>query len=222
MRRDVDLIDGCYYHIFNKSIEGFKIFLGQNEYLRMFNTFRYYQMEDTPMPLSQFLALKEVHGQGFDELLLARNTAKDLVHIVAYCIMPTHIHFILKQLRKNGVSEFMRLVLNSYARYFNVKHKRKGPLWQNRFKNVLVGSDEQLYHFTRYVHLNPVTANLVSKPEQWMFSSYLEYMNRGSKNQKVCYFEDILDIRPSEYKRFVEDQVNYQKELALIKHLMLE
>ena len=62
MKRDVDLVEDCYYHVFNKSIQGFKIFLSQNEYFRMVNTLRYYQMENTPMALSQFLALKEVQG----------------------------------------------------------------------------------------------------------------------------------------------------------------
>jgi len=189
----------------------------------MFHTARYYQMENTPMPLSQFLGLKEVQWGGFEELLLSvRSRGKELVHIVAYCFMPTHIHFILKQLKENGISTFMRLVLNSYARYYNVKHQRKGPLWQGRFKNVLVENEEQLYHLTRYIHLNPVTANLVGKPEQWMPSSYLEYMQRRGKEQRICCFEDVLDIRPWEYKKFVEDRINYQKELASIKHLMAE
>jgi putative transposase len=136
--------------------------------------------------------------------------------------MPTHIHFILKQLKKNGISAFMRLILDSYTRYFNIKHQRKGPLWQSRFKNVLVESDEQMYHLTRYIHLNPVTAGLVEKPEQWMPSSYLEYIQQGNKKQRTCRFEDILTIQPLEYKDFVENRVNYQKELALIKHLVLD
>jgi len=223
MRRDIELVEDCYYHVFSKSIEGFKIFLNQNEYLRIINTMRYYQIEHTPMALSQFLSLKEIQLEGFDKMLLSiRSSKEDLVKIVAYCIMTTHVHFLLKQLKMDGISTFMCLVLNSYTRYFNVKHQRKGPLWQGRFKNVLVKSDEQLLHLTRYIHLNPVTANLVKKPEQWIFSSYLEYLNQGSKNQIICRFEEVVDMQPVEYKRFTEDRIVDQKKLALIKHLTLE
>ena len=70
----------------------------------------------------------------------------------------------------------MRRLLNSYTRYFNEKIKRKGPLWEGRFKKVLVNSDEQLLHLTRYVHLNPVSAGIVEKPEDWPCSSYREYI----------------------------------------------
>jgi len=223
MRRDVDLVDSCYYHVFNKSIEGYKIFLNQSEYLRMLKTIRYYQMKNTPMALSQFLSLKETQLGGFDEMLFSvRNKKEDLVQILAYCIMPTHIHFLLKQIGESGISTFMRLVLNSYARYFNIKHQRNGPLWQNRFKNILVRSDEQLLYLVRYIHLNPVTANFVKKPEQWVFSSYLEHIKQGNSNRSICRFEDILDMKPSECKKFTESQINDQKELALIKHLTLE
>jgi putative transposase len=79
--------------------------------------------------------------------------------------MPTHIHLVLRQLKDGGISKFMSNILNSYSRYFNIKHNRKGPLWEGRFRKVLVGSDEQLLHLTRYVHLNPVTACLVDKPK---------------------------------------------------------
>lgn len=221
MKRDVELVEGHFYHVFNKSIAGFQIFMNKNEYLRMINTIRYYQVEDVPVSLSQFLSLREVQWQGFNEsLFLLQGEGKKLVEIVAYCLMPTHVHLILKQLKENGISTFMRLILNSYSRYFNVKHQRNGPLWQGRFKNVLVESDEQLYHLTRYIHLNPVTARLVNKPEQWRHSSFLEYVRQT--DTKICQFEDVLEITSKSYKEFVDNQIHYQQQLAIIKSLILE
>ncbi len=78
--------------------------------------------------------------------------------------MPTHIHLILKQLKEDGISAYMSKILNSYTCYFNRRTKRKGPLWESRFKRVEVTSDEQLLHLTRYIHLNPVTAHIVEEP----------------------------------------------------------
>ena len=146
MRRCVKLAEGYHYHIFTKSIAGFQIFMSKGEYFRMFNTVQYYQINKIPIPLSRFIRLSGVQKIGVNKTLLSsQGDAKKLVEIIAYCFMPTHIHFILKQSTEDGISNFMRLVLNSYTRYFNIKHKRKGPLWQGRFKNVLIESDEQLF-----------------------------------------------------------------------------
>ncbi|MBU2265406.1 MAG: hypothetical protein KJ977_00005, partial [Candidatus Omnitrophica bacterium] len=122
----------------------------------------------------------------------------------------------------DGISIFMGNVLNSYSRYFNIKHKRKGPLWQGRFRNALIANDEQLLHLTRYIHLNPVTAYLVDRPEQWFFSSYEEFTNNTEKLNKLCRYEDILDIHSKEYKKFVEGAISYQRELAQSKHLLFD
>jgi putative transposase len=116
----------------------------------------------------------------------------------------------------------MSTILNSYTRYFNTKHKRKGPLWESRFKSVLVETDEQLLHLTRYIHLNPVTAFLVDKPEEWKASSYNEYLLKVSGSDRTCNYDGILDIEPSSYRKFVEDRISYQRELAKIKELLIE
>ena len=63
--------------------------------------------------------------------------------------MPNHFHLLLKQISDNGIPKYLSLFTNSYTRYFNTKHNRKGPLWQGPFKNVLVKDDSQKNnHFT--------------------------------------------------------------------------
>ncbi len=146
----------------------------------------------------------------------------NVVEIAAYCIMPTHIHLILKQLKNNGISTYMGNVLNSYTRYFNNKTKRGGPLWESRFKNVEVESDEQLLHLTRYIHLNPSTANLAEYPEDWDFSSYREFMGGIEEKAKLCNYDELLNIKPYEYKKFVSSRINCQRDLARIKDLCME
>ncbi len=222
IRKDPLVTDECY-HVFNKSIARFKIFNGNAEFMRMLNVIRYYQFKNMPYAFSQFIRLPQVEKIGFDCCLSSVADPKDkLVEIISYCLMPTHVHFVLKQLIDDGISIFMGNVLNSYARFFNKKYKRLGPLWAGRFKNVLVESYEQLLHLTRYVHLNPTTAILVEKPEDWAYSSYLEYLKINDRKKSIAYWDNILDILPREYKKFVEDRVGYQRELEEIKHLTLE
>lgn len=180
----------------------------------MKQTIRYYQIENPPTKFSKFIRRCK------DNICKDFSSDKEkLASIVAYCLMPTHIHLVLKQLKENGISIFMSHVLNSYTRYFNIKHDRKGPLWESKFKNVLVKTDGQLLHLTRYVHLNPVTAYLVRKAEDWPFSSYQEYLLKIDDNEKICEYHGILDINPAYYKDFVEDNVSYQRELARLKSL---
>jgi len=111
-----------------------------------------------------------------------------VIHIIAYCLMPTHIHMLLEEVKEDGISIFTNNVLNSYTRYFNTKHKRKGPLWEGPSKKVTIKSDDQLLHLTRYIHLNPVTAYLCNKPEEWPYSSYNEYI-KPNTNNNFCDYE---------------------------------
>jgi len=150
------VVTGEIYHVYNKSIAEYIIFNNDLEYSRMAEVIEYYRIEK---PFASFSRFKERNIQ------VKKNDIKKLVQIVCYCIMPTHIHLALKQLEDKGISIFMSNILNSYSRYFNIKHNRKGPLWESGFKKVLIESDEQLLHLTRYVHLNPVTAYIVNKPD---------------------------------------------------------
>lgn len=216
MRKDL-LVTEEIYHVFNKSIAEFKIFNNTNELIRMQNIIYYYQKENPEIKFSKFIKLTQDEQ---DKKQIALIQKEDIVQILTYCVMPTHIHLVLKQLKQNGISIFMNNILNSYSRYFNIKHKRKGPLWEGRFKNILVTNDEYLLHLTRYIHLNPVTIKLVDKPEDWQASSYNEYISRDSN--KICDYEKILNIEPMRYKEFVEDRISYQRELAKIKSLLIE
>jgi putative transposase len=221
MRKDA-LVVGEIYHIFNKSIAEFNIFNNTSEFLRMLNVIRYYQMEKPLIKFSDFLRSSRVQLGDVNISFPDRSNKEKLVEIIAYCLMPTHIHLILKQLKESSISIFMNHILNSYTRYFNIRHKRKGPLWEGRFKNILVTTDEQLIHITRYVHLNPVTAYLVDKPEKWPASSYREYLLKVNEMDKICKYDEILNIDQISYKDFVEDRISYQRELAKIKNLLIE
>lgn len=224
MYRKEALVEEKIYHIFNKSIAGFKIFNNEAEYSRIIAILRYYQIAK-PIRFSDFVRFNRINENNLEDFLRKHLKDKDrIVDIIAYCIMPTHIHLILRQLKGKGISIFMSNILNSYARYFNTLHKRKGPLWEGSFKSVLLETDEQLLHLTRYIHLNPVTAYLVDSPESWNFSSYKEYLSETNDDtiNKICNFTGLIDMTPVSYRKFVEDRIFYQRDLAKIKNLILD
>jgi putative transposase len=221
MRKD-PLVEGCVYHVYSKSIMDLKIFNARTEYARILEAIRYYQYDSTKIRLSKFLSLEAEAQLYLRRRMASAEKSLKLVTIICYCLMPTHVHFVLKQLSENGISIFIGNLLNSYTRYFNTKHKRKGPLWEGRFKSVLVREQGQLLHLTRYVHLNPVTAGLVDKPEEWAASSYREYIGIVSGKNRICDFKGVLDIDRRRYAKFVEDRIAYQRQLAWMRKLILE
>ncbi|MCS7180394.1 MAG: transposase [bacterium] len=207
-----EIFEKGFYHVFTKSISEYIIFREESDYMRMIEAFEFYKFKRN----RSFSYYKRLSEEDKGKLYKGER----LVKIIGYCLMPTHIHLIIYNEIKNGISIFMKNLLDSYTRYFNTKIKRKGPLWESRFKIVVIENDEQLLHLTRYIHLNPVTAFLVEKPEDWEFSSYKEYLNHIIK--KVCEFEDIIEIKENDYKAFVEDRISYQRELAKIKKLIID
>ena len=207
------------YHVFTKSIAGYKIFNSQNDYKRIVESLVYYRRESPPGKFSHYL---EATKNDRESIFRYFKSDEKIVRVIAYCIMPTHIHLVLEQLRQDGISKYMNLVLKSYSGYFNIKYKRRGPLWETRFKNIIVEADEQLLHLTRYLHLNPVTAGIIDRPEDWQFSSYGEYLGVITKDDGLCDYKNFFDIDSNSYRKFVEDQIGYQRELAIIKKLLIE
>jgi len=116
----------------------------------------------------------------------------------------------------------MKKVSDSYTKYFNLKYKRNGPLFQGQFKAVHVESDEQLIHLSRYIHLNPIAGYVTKNLEEYKWSSYSEYV--GSLNG-ICFKNPILDlftIKENNYEQFLMDQVDYARKLETLKHKLLE
>ncbi len=186
------------------------IFANAYDYKRFIETIRYYQLDGAKPRFS---------------LLTKANTPKakqTIVEIICFCLMPNHFHFLLKQTKNNGISEFLGKLSNSYTRYFNTKHKRVGPLFQGVFKAIHIDTNEQLLHLSRYIHLNPLVGFLTKDLELYRWSSYLEYTRVLPTN--MCSKEIILDQFPSRktYKQFVIDQEDYGKKLEIIKHQLID
>lgn len=102
------------------------------------------------------------------------------MHLYAYCLMTNHVHLLIYD---NGedISKFMQGLSLSYVIYFNRRYQRCGHLFQERFKSVIIKSEEQLVKTSRYIHLNPVKAGIVDEAAQYKWSSYNIYL--GQKDE---------------------------------------
>lgn len=218
--RKEPLISGQCYHVFNRSIAGFVICNDAVEFSRLLELVNLLRFSKFDYRFAMFSKLTREHQLIIREKLSKENDL--LVEIVAYCLMPTHFHMIIKQIARDGITKYFSRVLNSYSKYFNAKHRRQGPLWSSHFKSILVEDDQQLLHLSRYIHLNPTSADLISSPEKWDFSSIGEYLQNKVERVGICKYQDLLDISPKNYKKFILDQKDYQRQLSRIKSLLID
>ncbi len=206
------MVSGEIYHIFNRGLDKRTVFYDFNEYLRAYQSLKYYQFKSPPMKISAFLSSSSEFRQKIEKVL---NNEK-LITMYSYCLMPNHFHIIARQETDGGISKFVGQFLNSYTRYFNTKHKRVGGLFLDQFKNVLVKSDSQLLHLSRYIHLNPYSSGVIKNVDDlihYPWSSLREYL--GFSPESICDHKLLLGnfSNIDQYKKFVFDRAEYQKEL---------
>jgi putative transposase len=173
MRRPRPIEHQSTQHIYTKSIYKFKIFTCRAEFQRMLQLIWFYQFDSANLRYSNFLERSDVKKEGFSKIFAEESKNKTkLVHVIAYCLIPSHLHLILEQNHENGITTFMRRLLNAYTRYFNLRHNRRGPLWEHRFGNTPIEDDIHFQIALNYVLHNPVKHCIVNHPSQWKYSSY--------------------------------------------------
>ena len=106
--------------------------------------------------------------------LLRDNLSRFDVAIYAYCIMPNHIHLLVKT-EIQELSSFMAKVLAAYAQYYNFKNNRIGYVFQDRFRSQCIEEEEYFWNCLRYIHLNPLNDRDLSKLLKYKFCSFYEY-----------------------------------------------
>lgn len=221
--RQISLENNLYYHIFNRGINRQTIFEVSSDYQRSIELMKYYSFASQKVRFSRMKHQADSLKKQLWISLLINNDK--LIEIITFCLMPNHFHFLLKQVKDNGISKFMADFQNSYTRYFNTKNNKFGPILQGPFKAVIVENDSQLLHLSRYIHLNPYSSKVVGsikELEQYPWSSLPEYLT--GTNSPICESNIILSSfkNPSDYRHFIVEQADYQRELKMIEHLTLE
>jgi len=221
--RGIILATENIYHVLNRGIASQPVFLDKRDYKRALEAMLFYQNIRPPLKYSMFL----LQSRERREVILKnlRQRRNFWVEILAFCFMPNHFHILVRQSTNSGTSRFLSNFTNSYTRYFNTRHKRKGPLFQGKFKAVRIETDEQLLHVSRYIHLNPYSSYLVGNFDQlidYPFSSLSEYLKENETDR--CQEEQVLVGFKSreDYRRFMFDRADYQRHLEEIKHLITE
>lgn len=221
--RQVPLVTGQIYHVFNQTIDHKMVFQNKRSCFRALLTLWYYRYIEAGMKLSNHLALSS------DQVLAHIHSLEKepvQVKVLTFCLMPNHYHILIEQVADKGIQKYIANFQNSFTRFFNVKNKRKGSLFLPRFKAVRIENDEQLLHVTRYIHLNPLTSFIVEsfdKLVRYPYSSLPLYCNEV-EIYSICSTERIKSYfkESSSFQKFHQDNVEYQQQLGKIKHACID
>ncbi len=132
-----------------------------------------------------------------------------------FCLMPNHLHLLLEPTVEGSLPKFMMRLTVAYSWYFNKKYRGVGHVWQGRYKSSLIDKENYFIWCGLYVELNAVRAGLVSKSEDWRWSSYrfhafgeIDPLVEGLIDVDPCYLDLGNDAR--------ERQRRYQEDVAVV------
>ena len=140
--------------------------------------------------------------------------------ILAYCLMPNHIHFIAIPHKEDSLAKTFNTAHMRYAQYANKKMQRSGHLWQGRFFSCIL-DETYLIAAIRYVERNPVRAKLVDMPWNWIWSSAAAHIQKGTSLIRLENIFNIIDMDASEWKEYIESKEEESIIDSMKKHTLV-
>ena len=142
--------------------------------------------------------------------LVATHARRHAIQVYHFALMPTHVHLVLEVTHGPTLSVAMHDINLLYALFYKRRYAYRGPLWQGRFKSLLIDQERSLLACARYVELNPVRAGLAAAPADYAWTSYRTYAH-GHDNPLLALnpLYETLGTTPHErqeyYRQFVHD-----------------
>jgi len=157
------------------------------------------------------------HENYIEFLNMFRKFVYPFCDVLSYCLMPNHYHFLINATdvsatpKQNGnietceLSNGFRLLQSCYAKYINKERGRTGSLFKQKAQAKSMLDGDEHYEFTafHYIHQNPFAANLVSRIEEWPYSSFAEYA--GLRNGTLCNKELAFRLIGFGKDNFIEE-----------------
>lgn len=148
--------------------------------------------------------------------IMSKTKEKINTTILAYCIMNNHTHLLFYEEDTSKLIQYMHNVNLRYAKYYNKKHNRVGYVFRDRYKTQPIYSEKHLYSCVRYIHNNPVKANISRKPNEYKYSSCCHnifYANTQLENniKKYMCIEENLILNDNQNFILMENEINKEQ-----------
>lgn len=227
--RTKQYIENNYYHIYNRGVERRLIFLDKQDYVVFLSYLKNYLLPKNEKILFERLSNQNISFKEKDDVLklLRLNNFYGEITLLAYCLMPNHFHFFIKQKSSVSIDKFMQSLGTRYTMYFNRKYKRVGSLYQDTYKAVSIETEEQFIYLSKYIHKQALIHQSSERihPKGRTFqtqeqpSSYPEYL--GKRKTEWIHPEAVLSYFSKTnpkltYKAFVEEKDDFSQILNRI------
>jgi REP element-mobilizing transposase RayT len=127
------------------------------------------------------------------------------ITVIAYCLLPNHYHFLLRQDGEKAAGLLPQRTFNGYVKAYNKRYNHSGTLFESNFKPKPVTTDSYLLQLCRYIHANPVKHGLVQNLDEWPYSNYLEWLRERKGTLVDHEFVDHYFADRQQYAEFVKD-----------------
>ncbi|MBU1160001.1 transposase [Patescibacteria group bacterium] len=151
--RKEKFVPGEYYHIYSRTILNIPEFRNKTNAQKLLQSFL---IANSTRSSEAFQTLRNDKDTPLKKIIEILQKGERMVDVLCYAIMPDHYHLLLREIKENGISNFILKCNTSIAKYINIKNDRKGALFENRFKSKHINSNEYLLHLSLYIHLNPL------------------------------------------------------------------
>ena len=238
-------VNGEIYHIVLRRMGNELLFGDINDYYRGIfyiyecNTSKPITIRERRRIRTQFKkAVKKIEinrGQTSGKIIW-KDSRDLLVEVLVFCLMPNHIHLLVKQLKEGGISKLMQK-LGGYALYYNKKYERKGHLFQDKFQAIHIQNNEQLKTVFVYIHTNPVAIifpkwkekgiknvkKAINFVENYRWSSYPDYLGRENF-PSLTNREFLLKVMggTNGCRQFVNAWLKFKQKLADFDYVAIE
>lgn len=136
--------------------------------------------------------------------------------LASYCLMTNHFHLLLTSADYTN-DKIMALINKRYADYYNTKNNLSGHVFEKRYFARLIETEYGILHTSRYIHMNPVEANIVFSPEQYEWSSYSSYRSQMIKinypffdrQLLLRFYEGSTKEKMEQYSKYVLSVFHY-------------
>lgn len=215
-------VENGYYHIYNRGVEKRLIFQDAQDYGVFLSYLKEYLSPKNELELRERLSDPNTSYKEKDKILklLRMNNFYGEINLLAYCLMPNHFHFFIKQKSALSIDKFMQSLGTRYTMYFNRKYKRVGSLFQAVYKAVLVETEPQFLYLSKYIHKQALASQGESLQggQPSSFSEYLgQRKNEWINPEEVLAYFSKTNPTPS-YKSFVEEKDDFSP----IQNIILE
>lgn len=146
-------------------------------------------------------------------LMIIKESAEKFDHkVLAYCLMTNHVHFVI-QINQSSLSDIMQNISYRYSRWVNKIQNRVGHLFQGRYRSIEVNDETYLINLCRYIHLNPIVANMATSLNNYLWSSHKNYATlSGPEWLNLNFMIDAIQNKTGlNYHHFMDQLVEREK-----------